>query len=126
MKKTCTICKRSLEATRVNFYEALTCRDGLIGQCNKSYIAHRSDYRVIKKTHSGKGYNITVQEYDQMEKKQGGLCAICGQMDRRRLSIDHCHTTGEIRGLLCSNCNTGLGFFKDDRDTLAKAITYLK
>ena len=53
-------------------------------------------------------------------------CQICGQKDRRELCVDHCHTTGAVRGLLCDNCNKALGLFKDNVDVLNKAIDYLK
>ncbi len=51
-------------------------------------------------------------------------CAICNSTDR--LSIDHCHKTGEVRGLLCSKCNSGIGLFRDKIDLLEAAIHYLK
>lgn len=51
-------------------------------------------------------------------------CAICNSTDR--LSIDHCHETGEVRGLLCGKCNSGIGLFKDKIDLLEAAIQYLK
>jgi len=55
-----------------------------------------------------------------------GSCFICGlDKDRRNLCIDHCHTTGKIRGLLCDSCNVGLGRFKDNTNLLEKAIKYL-
>ena len=57
---------------------------------------------------------------------QDGKCAICGKRDElRRLALDHCHKTGKLRGLLCMQCNTGLGQFRDDTNLLQKAITYL-
>jgi hypothetical protein len=57
---------------------------------------------------------------------QDGRCAICGaERGTRRLAIDHDHTTGFIRGLLCVRCNTGLGSFRDDPELLRKAIEYL-
>jgi hypothetical protein len=60
---------------------------------------------------------------------QGGVCAICSAPDeslKKRLCVDHCHTTGAVRGLLCDNCNTALGKFRDNADTLRRAITYLE
>ena len=55
-----------------------------------------------------------------------GKCFICGlDKDRRNLCVDHCHTTGKVRGLLCDNCNVGLGRFKDNITLLEKAIKYL-
>lgn len=72
---------------------------------------------------------VTPEMYDVMYEAQGGKCAICGTTDpggkRARFSIDHCHTSGAIRGLLCVSCNSGLGYFKDDMGRLNAAITYL-
>jgi hypothetical protein len=74
-------------------------------------------------------YGITSDDYFQMLKNQNNVCAICqkGQPDKKgkKLSVDHCHKTGKVRGLLCTNCNQGLGQFRDDTDVLGKAINYL-
>jgi hypothetical protein len=56
--------------------------------------------------------------------EQGGACAICGARDPEH--VDHDHVTGWIRGILCFNCNGGLGRLRDGVEYLAKAITYLK
>lgn len=75
-------------------------------------------------------YGITPEKYNEMLENQGGVCAICKtkpQFDTRkkRLSIDHCHTTGKVRGLLCDACNRGIGMLKDDTSVLMNAINYL-
>jgi hypothetical protein len=71
-------------------------------------------------------YQMTQSEYDIMLVKQHGGCAICGKTSgKRRLHVDHCHSTKKVRGLLCVNCNFGLGNFKDDPHMLVEAITYL-
>ncbi len=56
-------------------------------------------------------YGITINDYEQMLKQQNGVCKICKGLDPsgRRLAVDHCHTTGVVRGLLCPSCNTALG-----------------
>ena len=76
-----------------------------------------------------KFYNITLEDYDRMFKEQGGVCLICNKKEtlhkRKYLCIDHNHDTGEVRGLLCSNCNRGLGSFKDSKNLLKGAIIYL-
>ena len=67
--------------------------------------------------------------YPILTKKHGAVCAICGvteEQNGKRLAVDHCHTTGVIRGLLCSACNTSLGKFKDSVELLQRAIQYLK
>ena len=70
---------------------------------------------------------LTQQRYDELLDEQGGCCGICGRerQARRRLAVDHDHTTGQVRGLLCSNCNVGLGLFQDSVDLLEQAIGYL-
>jgi len=73
-----------------------------------------------------KKYGITKDDYLRMVEEQGGVCAICGKPDSIRLAVDHCHTTGIVRGLLCSGCNTSLGKFNDDIEVLRKAIEYLE
>jgi hypothetical protein len=73
-------------------------------------------------------YGITVEEYEQIWYSQNGCCAICGIAEKelkKKLHIDHNHTTGRIRGLLCSNCNIAIGLLKDDIVRLSKAIEYL-
>lgn len=78
-------------------------------------------------------YNITLEEYQHMYKRQSGLCAICktegftlNKNQRQKIVIDHCHETGRIRGLLCHNCNRALGLLKDSEENLKRAIEYLK
>ena len=69
-------------------------------------------------------YGITVGEYDNMLSIQDGKCAVCG--DKTKLYVDHCHSTNEVRGLLCHLCNTALGGFRDSTHNLQKAISYLE
>lgn len=78
-------------------------------------------------------YGLTVDEYNELLRRQRGGCAICGMDNtnasgtRRQfeLSVDHCHDTGRVRGLLCNRCNRALGLFGDDPAILRKAIAYL-
>ena len=74
-------------------------------------------------------YKISLEEYDLLFKKQEGCCQCCKthQSDlTKTLHIDHDHKTGKIRGLLCSTCNSALGFVKDDITTLQNMIKYLE
>lgn len=78
-------------------------------------------------------FGIGIREYETMIVIQDGKCGICYQVEttQRRgkdvaLSVDHCHTTGAIRGLLCNNCNNGLGQFKDNEQFLLNALSYLR
>ena len=72
-------------------------------------------------------YGMTKTEFDVLLASQKGVCAICGgpPVGRRNLSVDHCHETGKIRGLLCGPCNTGIGQLKDDPEIVQKALLYL-
>lgn len=73
-------------------------------------------------------YGITPEHYLHLLDSQSGKCAICGykpEPGKRRLAIDHCHTHKHIRGLLCSECNSALGKFKDSVNILKAAIKYL-
>lgn len=69
---------------------------------------------------------ITKEEYTNLLKLQEEVCAICGKQDSKSLACDHNHTTGKIRGLLCSNCNRGLGYLQDSSILLTRAISYLE
>lgn len=80
-------------------------------------------------------YGITPEQYGAMLAEQGGVCAICQQDEpnehgrtgtRFRLSVDHCHTSGRVRGLLCQKCNRAIGLLGDNIDLLRKAIDYLE
>lgn len=69
-------------------------------------------------------HGITIEIYDSMYDKQNGKCAICNLSIK--LCVDHNHTSGKVRGLLCFHCNTALGLFKDDLKILNSAIKYLQ
>lgn len=75
-------------------------------------------------------YGIEHGTYDALLAAQNNVCAICGTADpgtgMTRFAIDHCHGSKVVRGLLCNNCNNGLGRFKDNPDRLRKAATYLE
>lgn len=72
-------------------------------------------------------YGITLADYQKLEQVQNFVCAICFKpKGKRALAVDHNHTTGKVRGLLCSPCNTGLGQFCDNKALLERASEYLK
>lgn len=70
-------------------------------------------------------YGLSLDDLKERLESQSGQCAICGTLDRV-LNVDHSHTTGFVRGLLCRPCNNGLGDFKDDPNVLQAAIRYLE
>lgn len=72
-------------------------------------------------------YGLSYEQYKNMHERQDYLCAICQhKCHEDDLHVDHDHDTGQVRGLLCSSCNTGLGMFKDKIRCLASAIVYLE
>lgn len=137
--KICTSCKmeKSIESdfykvrkkrknkTEVKEYEVVRekCKD-----CCRLYSQSRRDLRY----YLPRLYGITEQQYDDMRQAQQYRCKICSihedewfEKRGRRLFVDHCHNTDSVRGLLCGDCNTGLGQFKDNVQNLQKAIEYL-
>jgi hypothetical protein len=70
-------------------------------------------------------YGITLQNKEQMLQQQNGCCAICNKKIVGQINIDHCHTTGKVREILCNSCNFLLGNCKDKIDILENAIQYL-
>ena len=90
---------------------------------------------VTRKHLLKKFYSITPEEYKLLEDKQEGKCAICGEKETSKhrisgkttkLAVDHNHTTGKIRDLLCRSCNIGIGSFKDSWELMESASIYLK
>ena len=98
-------------------------KDPLTEERKKQMRIYGQEYHLKTK------YNLTKEDYNKKLIEQNHKCAICGidekDAPRSKLLVDHCHNTGKIRGLLCNNCNTGIGFLKDSISTMAKAITYL-
>ena len=78
-------------------------------------------------------FGITLDQYNDMLKEQNYRCMVCNQVETRRgnkggirsLAVDHCHTSGKIRGLLCGNCNVALGLLNEDRDRIYKLLEYI-
>jgi hypothetical protein len=151
-QKRCSKCKTVKPSSQ--FYKQKTKKSGLAShciECQKKWIsANREKINARQRKYSAiwyhenkpnkpkkpleqrrqsilKKYGLTVVEYDEMLRKQNGVCAICGgtNSDGKGLFIDHDHKTGRIRGLLCNDCNLGIGRLKDSVGILTKAIGYL-
>jgi len=122
MVKVCTKCNQEKDIK--NFCKQTGRKDGLRSWCKKClhnwYVLHKESGRmkfIIRQ------YKTTKEEVDKRKKQQGSKCGICGQVGE--LVIDHDHTTGKFRGLLCSTCNKGLGHFSDSSVLLENAARYL-
>lgn len=129
--KTCTICKQAKEY--IKFHKDIQKKSGLRSQCKDCIVNYQRQRKIENPEHVKKlqrnndlkrYYGITSEEYHKYEKKQENCCAICNKK-LERLFVDHNHITKQIRGLLCFNCNTGLGQFKDNIVFLKSAIKYL-
>lgn len=96
--------------------------------CSKECRAVANSSSYLKRN-----YNITVDDYNKLLEDNNHKCHICdgegftmAEHHSMKLAVDHCHTTGEVRGLLCHNCNRALGLFQDSVSNLKRAIDYLK
>lgn len=121
-------CGRCNAVKTINdFHKCKSRNDGRAAHCRSCWAKYRSDWWMLNK------FGITQDEYDAMLAGQNGGCAICGSRDGMirsgqvlRLSVDHCHETNRVRGILCNSCNNGLGRFKDDPELLRRAADYLE
>lgn len=129
----CTRCKQLLPITKYN--KVKNGNKGYSCRCSKciyeSYQKNRSD----KKKYATKlyqikyYYNLDKTQYEALVEEAQNSCMICKKKEKdltTGLCIDHCHTDNGVRGLLCQDCNRGLGMFKDNLDFLQNAIDYLK
>lgn len=89
----------------------------------------KNNPETVRRLNYKRKYGITLEQYNQILEAQGGVCAGCGGVERRaatgNLAVDHNHETGEVRGLLCSNCNRALGLLGDSIETLKSLADYL-
>lgn len=154
--KTCKKC--SVEKPESEFYRDKYAKDGRKLVCKVCCNAHRKKYnqsrkgrvqlkkyrqtpavKAVNRYHNRKTalkrYSLTLVDYDRLWEQQEGLCAICGKSETtkrgesvQRLSVDHDHRTGKVRGLLCSKCNPALGYLETLKhgSLIWKAIEYLE
>ena len=103
-----------------------TCRvkEEKVRYANDPELVKRKKLAVRKSVFKNQ-YGITPEQYDQMFLSQNGKCRICKRVSDKRLNVDHCHNTGKIRGLLCWNCNIGIGYMKHSVEILKTAVQYL-
>lgn len=144
MKK-CTVCKEIKDLN--SFSKRSEAYDGKRSECKtcntKASInyqkRHPEKIKVINKRwrdkhkeklaimRIGYKYGVSPEEYQSMLDEQNGVCAVCFKPEHRRgLSVDHCHKTGKVRGLLCSTCNMAIGLLKDDTKIFNRVVEYLK
>lgn len=145
--KHCNWCNQNLDISL--FGKNRSTKDGLTSYCRSCINAYnrersknnekirlksKNQYHSNKRRHRDwelkRLFSISIEDYERMLSEQDGVCAICKQPENHRksktLSVDHDHITGRVRGLLCSLCNSGLGYFKDNIKIMELAIIYLK
>lgn len=138
--KTCPVCKERKPLWGFSKNKRVAC--GLCSyckECNKKECKQYRKSNPIITSHKERigwlrrTYNITLEEYQKIFDAQNGVCYICKQPETCRakngiknLAVDHCHKTGKVRGLLCTNCNKTLGNVKDNIGLLQKMVAYLK
>lgn len=136
--KRCGKCQVFLDLDK--FYKNSKKKDGLsewCKSCHKVYNKARYVYdaEATRQKHLQRAYKLTKEQYQELFDLQEGKCASCGNpetaIDPRtkvtaNLSVDHCHTTNEVRGLLCQRCNIALGMLLDDPQRVRQLLTYIE
>lgn len=145
-KKICSSCNTIKPLS--DFYKESRVKDGRARRCKKCHGKATRHYRLKnpevyqkaslkywhslqvdrKKSKTLSRYGLSLDQYKAMIKAQDGVCAICKKecSSGLGLSVDHCHETGKIRGLLCKKCNSALGMLNDNIANFEAAILYLK
>lgn len=100
---------------------------GMCRRCYKKsrYVSSSTEKETRYKHRLRSVYSMTLKEYNTLKRNQDGKCAIC-RTEVDRLEVDHCHTTGQVRGLLCGPCNRGIGMLQDSVEVLKSAARYLE
>lgn len=144
--KTCKRC--NTEKSLSDFFGNKKRKDGVSTYCKpcqleyqrqryndpESHKQHKMDRNIylknrknsVRKWYLKTTYGLTPEQYDEMYSKNEGKCYICLEKKDYYLHVDHDHKTGKVRGLLCHGCNNALGLFKDNKDSLLRAIEYLE
>ena len=138
LTKTCTECllEKPLEA----FHKDARSKTGRTSKCascrterqkavqEKQKLEKPEHYRRWRKSNNySSKYGLTLEEVEAKLRLQHSICPICEcSLDLNSWAVDHCHTTGKVRDILCSSCNKGLGFFYESPEALQNAISYLK
>ena len=133
------ICTKCIMVKGVQHYnKRIASKDGLTSQCTqclntKAMKVRAKTPEVTRERNLQTRFNMSISQYNDIFLKQKGRCVICFKAESTRdknnnvkwLSVDHNHKTGEVRGLLCNSCNTGIGKLGDSTKVLQSAITYL-
>ena len=139
--KQCSVCKETKELDQ--FYNVKSSKDGKGYRCKACDNKARQKWseKNPERAHLSQRqrnlkhrFGVDLEWYEEQFKKQNYSCAICesktnktaGDRQFWNFSVDHCHDSGKIRGILCNNCNRALGLFQDNFELLKKAADYLE
>lgn len=139
--KQCTKCGQIKPLS--DFWKDRSKKHGYGARCKACKVAIYNQYRKAngydkkrywknpnaeQERHLIRKYGITLADYNEMFQDQGGKCGVCAlpHGGSRRFDVDHCHATGVVRGLLCTNCNRMIGHANDRPETLRAAACYLE
>ena len=141
MQRKCKTCGETKDHSEYPYDDRKGYRDNIRPHCkvcrrlyeNASFHKHKHkrpyNYEEDKDRKLQSTYGISYQEYLVMLAAQQGCCAICGTDDtgkRKAFAVDHCHTSGKVRGLLCSPCNTAIGSLREDLGIMQRAMDYVE
>jgi len=132
--------QKAVENNEITYFTGKPCKRGHLSvrftknnQCKECLQEYAKQHQT--RLHLKKRFDLTEKEYELMLEAQNGVCAICkeeekiidGQSKKKKpLSVDHCHNTGRIRGLLCTACNTGIGLLRHEPYILKAAAEYCR
>ena len=121
---TCTRCKVSKLASQYTSYQLSSTLQIKKGGRTYTRKPISQCIQCVKERDLQRKYGISMEEFTTMQVEQKGLCKMgCGKIGSH---VDHSHSSGRVRGLLCSNCNTGLGLFNDNPELLRNAAEYVE
>lgn len=116
--------KWSISAKKAEYHAAN--RDVRLAKSKEYYASNVDKFRTYGRS---RRYGLDQSEFDAIFSRQNGRCAVCGvslEPNGRHTHIDHCHTSGKVRGILCHHCNAALGYAKDNPETLRRAAKYIE
>lgn len=130
-KRTCRLCFEEKDLNQFSPDNRTRKRTTICKSCKCGYERERriKNPNSFRESDLKKSYGIDLEKYNEILASQNGVCAICLKPETSKrgwLHVAHCHRTREVRGLLCGNCNTGIGKFGDDSKVMQSAIEYLR
>ena len=135
MDKLCTKCKLVKQLTEFSPKKdragtASWCKECKATDTRERHRGNPKKTAEVNRRQALKRYGLTPKDYQKLLRSQDSTCAVCDakyhiKSKKQNLAVDHCHTTGKVRGLLCNRCNYALGLVEDDRGLLLNLINYL-